>query len=440
MINLRFLTIASFLVLLLAGCGGGDSDQADNTNTQASGTGSLAMSLSWPSDDSDAAQVSQILAVSNTSLVPAGVTTIRVVLSATGQSTITTDFAVADGSGIIRSVPVGTWTATVKGLDGSSTTLYTGSVTGVTVTESQTYNCGTVTMADVRDSNDIDDDGDGYTESAGDCDDSNANISPNTIWYHDNDGDGYSTGATLGPQCSRPTTRYFYKDELTAITGDCDDSDSTIYPGATDIPNDGIDQDCSGSDETLASGNVYSAGQIWLDKNLGASQVATSYNDSAAYGDLYQWGRGTDGHEKRTSSTTTTLSSSDNPGHGSFITNSSSPYDWRSPQNDNLWQGVNGTNNPCPAGFRLPTETELETERASWSSNDRDGAFASPLKLVSAGGRYRNNGSVYAGSSGHYWSSTVSGSNARALYFLSGSAYMFIYNRADGFSVRCLED
>ncbi|MCP3892599.1 MAG: hypothetical protein GY702_27545 [Desulfobulbaceae bacterium] len=77
---------------------------------------------------------------------------------------------------------------------------------------------------------------------------------------------------------------------------------------------------------------------IWLDRNLGASQVATAYNDTLAYGDLYQWGRGVDGHESRTSPPTTVLSSSDAPRHDNFILTSSSPYDWRSPQNDNLWQ------------------------------------------------------------------------------------------------------
>ena len=56
-----------------------------------------------------------------------------------------------------------------------------------------------------------------------------------------------------------------------------------------------------------------------MDRNLGASQVATSSDDAASYGDLYQWGRGTDGHQIRTSATTTTLSSADVPGHGNFI-------------------------------------------------------------------------------------------------------------------------
>ena len=186
-------------------------------------------------------------------------------------------------------------------------------------------------------------------------------------------------------------------------------------------------------------GTVSSAGQIWMDRNLGASRVAISSDDSEAYGDLYQWGRGTDGHEKRISPTTTTLSSADNPGHGRFISNSNTPDDWRVPQNDNLWQGTSGINNPCPSGFRLPTSTELDAERASWSSND----YAdSPLKLVVAGYRNGNDGSLGdAGSAGHYWSSTVNGSNSRYLYFnSSSSAIMGSYIRAGGFSVRCFKD
>jgi hypothetical protein len=135
------------------------------------------------------------------------------------------------------------------------------------------------------------------------------------------------------------------------------------------------------------------------------------------------------------------LSSSDQPGHGSLILAPNSPFDWRSPQNNNLWQGVNGVNNPCPAGFRLPTEAELNAERNSWSSNNASGAINSPLKLPVAGLRISTSGSlIYDGSSGYYWSSTVSGSNARYLTFFSGNAYMGSYYRAYGLSVRCIQD
>ena len=182
-------------------------------------------------------------------------------------------------------------------------------------------------------------------------------------------------------------------------------------------------------------------GKIWMNKNLGASQVATSSTDAAAYGDLYQWGRAADGHQIRTSGTTSTLSSSDTPGHGDFITSNSNPFDWRSPQNDNLWQGVSGTNNPCPSGYRLPTEAELNAERQSWSSNDAAGAFASPLKLPVAGSRYRSDGSLLnVGSLGHCWSGTVAGLASRNLGFGSIDAGMGSVSRAYGLSVRCIKD
>jgi hypothetical protein len=184
-------------------------------------------------------------------------------------------------------------------------------------------------------------------------------------------------------------------------------------------------------------------GKTWMDRNLGASQSATSSTDANAYGDLYQWGRRSDGHQCRTSPTTSTLSSTDQPAHGSFILAPSEPVDWRSPKNTNLWQGVSGTNNPCPSGYRLPTETELNAERTSWSINNAAGAFASPLKLPMAGYRFYSNGSLYFVGTygyGYYWSSTVFSTNSRFLTFGSRFAGMSTDNRALGCSVRCLKD
>jgi uncharacterized protein (TIGR02145 family) len=200
---------------------------------------------------------------------------------------------------------------------------------------------------------------------------------------------------------------------------------------------------CASGSATIVEVTNSSTGKTWMDRNLGASQVATSSTDANSYGDLYQWGRKSDGHQCRTSATTSTLSSSDQPGHGDFILPSSAPNDWRSPQNTNLWQGVNGVNNPCPSLYRLPTEAELEAERGSWSPNNNSaGAFASPLQLPMAGGRrLSSDGSLSdVGSDGLYWSSTVSGTDARVLYFASGGASMYPYGQAGGFSVRCLKD
>ena len=182
-------------------------------------------------------------------------------------------------------------------------------------------------------------------------------------------------------------------------------------------------------------------GKIWMDRNLGASQVATSSTDVAAYGDLYQWGRRADGHQCRTSATTATLSSIDQPANGNFILAPTNPNDWRSPQNTNLWQGVNGINNPCPIGYRMPTNSELDSERLSWSSSNSAGAFASPLKLPMPG--YRNSGSAglfNIGVHGYFWSSTIATNMSQSLSFTTTGVLMFPYDRASGCSVRCLKD
>lgn len=184
-----------------------------------------------------------------------------------------------------------------------------------------------------------------------------------------------------------------------------------------------------------------STGKTWMDRDLGASQVAVSITDQNAYGDLYQWGRRSDGHQCRTSSSTSLLSSSDQPVHGEFIWAPNTPYDWRSPQNSNLWQGVNGVNTPCPNGYRLPSEAELTAEVQSWSSENNIGAFASPLKLPSGGYRDSNTSLSNVDEYGVYWSSTVNGGNSCSI--LLTNFYVTIDSnapRAHGYSVRCIKD
>jgi hypothetical protein len=197
---------------------------------------------------------------------------------------------------------------------------------------------------------------------------------------------------------------------------------------------------CASGATTVVNVTNPTTGKIWMDRNLGASQAATSSADALAYGDLYQWGRGNDGHQCRTSPTTITLTSADQPANGNFILASNSPYDWRSPQNVNLWQGVNGVNNPCPSGYRIPTEAEFNAERLSWSSLNSAGAFASPLKFPMAGSRNYSDGLLYdVGTFGYCWSSGVSSTSSSLLYINSNSGIMFTYYRSQGFSVRCIK-
>jgi len=105
----------------------------------------------------------------------------------------------------------------------------------------------------------------GYAAADGDCDDTNAAINPGamescngtdencngqideglpvTLYYQDNDGDGYGNSALSLTDCRQPTG-------YVAASDDCDDNNAGINPGATEIADNGIDENCDGVDAT----------------------------------------------------------------------------------------------------------------------------------------------------------------------------------------------
>jgi hypothetical protein len=97
----------------------------------------------------------------------------------------------------------------------------------------------------------------GYVSQAlaGDCNDDDKNLNPNTVWFKDVDKDGYTDGTTK-VSCVKPSDEYV----LSASLLDCNDNDPNINPGKMEIC-DGKDNDCDGqTDEGFNVGQSCSVG------------------------------------------------------------------------------------------------------------------------------------------------------------------------------------
>lgn len=193
--------------------------------------------------------------------------------------------------------------------------------------------------------------------------------------------------------------------------------------------------------------------KLWVQANLGASQVATSATDANSYGFLYQWGRGSDGHQVRTSPTTDTYSNGPSPGNGSFILSSRQDGNWMD-QNPSTtsWVGTAAINNPCPSGWRIPT-----TDEWTWFisnlrvSNNSIGFNASTaysndfnIKLPSGGQRHRLDGRLTNENHHSYYLNNTSSGGVKMIYF-NGSGTNNSYDQgydagAYGAGVRCIQN
>lgn len=197
--------------------------------------------------------------------------------------------------------------------------------------------------------------------------------------------------------------------------------------------------------------------QIWLQQNLGSTQVATSVSDAASYGDYFQWGRWVDGHQVVNSTLTATPPTPNNP---SGISNGSTAFYSAAYNSPNNWWSTGTTTDtwstalpssatstdgcdPCKAignGWRLPTITEIGTMITSenLSNVSATGAFASNLKIPASGTKDYS-GMFSQGSRSYFWSSTPIYTGS-AQYFYSGLAVTVEGHggRDTGIPIRCI--
>jgi hypothetical protein len=105
----------------------------------------------------------------------------------------------------------------------------------------------------------------GFVVNASDCDDTNSDINPNqpefcdgidnncsgfaddnltvTTYFKDVDGDGFGDAAISMDTCLMTAPAGFVVDD-----SDCNDANNQIFPNAVDVPDNGVDEDCTGFD------------------------------------------------------------------------------------------------------------------------------------------------------------------------------------------------
>ena len=205
---------------------------------------------------------------------------------------------------------------------------------------------------------------------------------------------------------------------------------------------------------------------VWAPVNCGYHKT------DFKYGKLYQWGRKYgQGYDESDASVPEIVEgpvsleigqSKENANKFYYNSSAPDPYDWTSPQYDNLWNSGSEDNpikteyDPCPNGWRVPTFAELEElcknmsawatdengQSGYWFSGENPYAETGPRVFFPAAGRryVYDGGANGRGDDGRYWSSGPD-SYAYAYYltFTSSNVTMYYGHRALGYSVRCVQ-
>ena len=206
----------------------------------------------------------------------------------------------------------------------------------------------------------------------------------------------------------------------------------------------------------------YNDAGTMMDRNLGATSATPG--DVGALGLLYQWGRKDPfmGSSSISSSAMAASTGTWNSASGGSATNAeANPMTFYTNMllPNESWASLKTVNDPCPAGWRVPDGGENGVWSKSIGSSysfsytvlgtkegiNFSGKFGSDQTIwyPASGSRNGSDGSlVGVGYNGYYWSASPNGGYAYDLYFdNNGGVYPSnFYNRADGLSVRCLQE